>query len=61
MLNWKGCGMTLSWPNLTYYAVICLKGLRKNTENLSRDIRSSGRYLYPEPPEREAGVLSTRP
>jgi hypothetical protein len=60
-MNWKGCGRKRSCPDLRYYPVICLEGLRKTTKNLSQDRRSLGRDLNPGPPEYEAGVLTTRP
>jgi hypothetical protein len=33
MMNWKGCGRKQPWPNLRYYASICMEGLRKTTNN----------------------------
>jgi hypothetical protein len=33
-MNWNGCGRKRSWPNLKYYTVTCLEGLRKTLENL---------------------------
>jgi hypothetical protein len=41
---------------LKYYPRIRLEELRKTTENLSQDSRSSGRKSNPWPPEYEAGV-----
>jgi hypothetical protein len=47
MMNWKRCWRR-SWPNLRYYPGICLEGLRKTTNNLSRDSRSQDRDLNPD-------------
>jgi hypothetical protein len=59
-MNGKGYSRKRSWPNLRYYPVIRLKGLKKTMKPLSRDSRSPGRDLNPVPPEYEAGVPSTR-
>jgi hypothetical protein len=60
-MSWKGFGRKWSRPNCRYYTGIRLEGLRKNHEKLSQDSRSPGRDLNPEPPEYEAGVLTTQP
>jgi hypothetical protein len=60
-MNWKGFGRKLLSSNLGYYPGTCLQGLRKTTDNLSQDSRFPGRDLNLEPPEYEAGVLTTRP
>jgi hypothetical protein len=44
-----------------YYPGMSLEVLRKSTNNLSQDGLSPYRDLNPEPPEYEAGVLTTRP
>jgi hypothetical protein len=58
MINWM---WKWSWP---YFKVLSLHlsgGTEETVENLSQDCRSPGRDLNQEPPEYEAGVLSTRP
>jgi hypothetical protein len=60
MMNGKGFGRKRSWPHLRYYVDIRLKGLRKNTKNLTVTGRR-GQYLNPGPPEYEARVLTTGP
>lgn len=42
---WTEYGRKLLLPHLRYYVGICLKGLRKTTENLSDDTRPPGRDL----------------
>jgi hypothetical protein len=42
-----------------YYAGIRLGGLRKTTENFNQHSCSSGPRFKPEPPEYEAGALTT--
>jgi hypothetical protein len=32
IMNGKGFGRKQSWPNLRYYASICLEGVRKTTK-----------------------------
>jgi hypothetical protein len=57
MMNWKvfeGSGLVLR-----YYRGLCLEGLKKSTKTVSKDSRSPGPVLNPEPPEYEAGVLKT--
>jgi hypothetical protein len=61
MMDWKGSGRKRTRHNLKYYPGIHLEGLRKTTEILTHDSRSPGRDLNPEPPEYEAGLLTTRP
>jgi hypothetical protein len=61
MVNWKGCEMKQSLPNLRYYPNICLKELRKTTKNFSQINRFQSRDFNPGPPEYEAGALTTRP
>jgi hypothetical protein len=61
MINWKGYGRTLSWPNFTLVSWHSPEGLREITKNLSRDSRSPDRDLKPRLPEYEAGVLTTQP
>jgi hypothetical protein len=51
-MKWKGGGRKRSWPNLRYYAGICLEGL-KNHKNLSEYSRSPRRDLGPTRPEYE--------
>jgi hypothetical protein len=41
------------------YANICIGGLRKTKENLSRDSGSSDRDFNPGPPKYKVGVLPT--
>jgi hypothetical protein len=60
MTNWEECGRRRSWPNLRYYPVICLKGLRKTTKILTQDNRSPCRHLNLGLPKYEPGVLTTR-
>jgi hypothetical protein len=60
-MNWKGCGKKQSGPNLRYYPGICLEGLRKTTEDLSKYIWSLGQDFNPGPPEYEAGELTAQP
>jgi hypothetical protein len=35
-MNWKGCGIRRSWPNLRYYRSIFLEGLRKTSKTSVR-------------------------
>jgi hypothetical protein len=58
MMNWKGFGRTFLWLNLRYYPSICLEGLRK-PQTISVRITSLQAEMIPEPPEYEAGVLTT--
>jgi hypothetical protein len=37
------CGRNRSWPNLRFYPVICLDGLRKTAKNVSQDMKS---YIF---------------
>jgi hypothetical protein len=46
---------------LRYYPGMALEGLGKIRKNVSQDSRSLGRDLNAEPPEYEAGVLTTGP
>jgi hypothetical protein len=55
----KICGRKRLWPNLRYYPVTRLEGLRKTKENLNQDSRSPGQDLNPRRAEYEAGVLTT--
>jgi hypothetical protein len=66
MMNWKWFGRKRSWPNFKVGLLSQLShwGTEENsktTKNFSQDSRSPGRDLNPEPPECEAGVLTTRP
>jgi hypothetical protein len=47
MVNWKGFGRKLSWPNFWYYPVIRLDGLRKTTKNLNQDSLPPGPRFEP--------------
>jgi hypothetical protein len=57
---WKECGRKRLWPNLRYYARICLEGLRKTMKELSQDSPSPGQDLNSEDCEYEE-VLIVRP
>jgi hypothetical protein len=57
-MNWKAFGWKQSWPNVRYYAGICLKGLRNTTKELRENSRSLGWNLNLGYPEYEAGVLT---
>jgi hypothetical protein len=59
MKNWKGRVRKWSWPNLRQSRHLH-ESTEKNNENI-QDSRSPGLDLKPEPPEYEAGVLTTRP
>jgi hypothetical protein len=59
LINLKGYGRKQSWPNSRHYPGICVEGLRKATKNLSQNSPSPGQNINPEPPEHEAGVLTT--
>jgi hypothetical protein len=61
MMTWKGCGRVRSWYNIRYCPGICLEGLTEATNNLNQISRSPGRDFNPEPPEYEAGVVTTGP
>jgi hypothetical protein len=60
-MKWKGYGRQWWWPNLRYYASICLEGWRKTMRNLSQDSQFPGQCLKMEPPMYGAGVLTTLP
>jgi hypothetical protein len=59
MMGWKWCGRKRLWP---FKVPSCHLpgGTEENHEKL-QDNRPSGRDLYPEPPEYEAGVLTKLP
>jgi hypothetical protein len=61
MMNGKGLGRKRSWPNLRYYAGIRLDKLNKPQKTTISIAGRRGRDQNPEPPEYEAGVLTTRP
>jgi hypothetical protein len=57
MINWEKFWKKRQWSNLKYYPGIYLEGLRKMTEILSQQSRSSGRDLNSGPPEYDVRVL----
>jgi hypothetical protein len=56
----KDCGWKRSWPDLKYFAGICLENLKKITKALSEDSRSLDRDLNPGPNEYEKRVPAVR-
>jgi hypothetical protein len=60
-MNCKIFGCKRSYPYFRYYPSICVEGLKKAMTSLSQDSRSPGRDWNSEPPEYEAGVLTTQP
>jgi hypothetical protein len=61
MMNWKGFGRKLLWPDFKVLSQHSRGGTEENHKTRSQYRRSPGRDLKPGPLEYEAGMSTTRP
>jgi hypothetical protein len=61
MMNWRGFGRKRSWRKFNVLPGYSPEETERNQKNIKHDSLWTGPRFEPEPPEYEAGVLTTRP